>query len=342
MILFIRNSIDIDYRPVFLKLRCTRQFYLMASKISTFQSLAIRDFRLLWFGQIGVSLGSWMDQTARSWLIYEVTHSALQLGLVNAVRGVPQLIFGVVAGVLADRYNRKLQLNISQIANVVLNLILATLLVTHSIQVWHIYATGFLAGTVQAFQQPARQVLVSDLVDKKHLFNAISLNSAAGNGSRIVGPAICGLLIEAFGLGVSYYVQAAMYVVATVWTFQIREPQSHLPKETSQAPIFRSFFSSTAEGFHYIFSNKIILSLMILSLAPMLLAAPYINLLPLFAIDVFHGDASTQGLIFTVGGVAAIIGALIAASFGNKLSSTKILIGTAAGYGLGVMLFGRS
>ena len=116
---------------------------------------------------------------------------------------------------------------IAQVSNAILNIILATLILTGRIEIWHIYVTGFLAGTVQAFQMPARQVLVSDLVGKQYLFNAISLNSAASNVSRIVGPAICGLLIEAFGVDISYYVQAAMYVVATVWTIQITVPETH-------------------------------------------------------------------------------------------------------------------
>lgn len=296
----------------------------------------------MWFGQIGVSLGTWMDQTARSWLVYSMTHSALQLGLINAVRGAPQFFFGIVAGVFADRYSRKIQLYISQITNAVLNIILATLIFTGRIELWHIYVTGFLVGTVQAFEQPARQVLVSDLVGKKYLFNAISLNSAGGNVSRIVGPAICALLIVAFGVAISYYVQAAMFIVATVWTFQVRVPISDIPREILQSAKRMSFFASTKEGFQYILNNKVILSLMVLSLAPMLLGSPYINLVPIFAVDVFHGNASTQGLILTLGGVGAITGALVTASFSNKLSSVKILIGAAAGYGLGIFLFGRS
>ncbi len=120
--------------------------------IRTFESLEIRDYRLLWLGQLTASLGQWMDQTSRSWLIYRLTGSALQLGMVSAVRGAPILLFGVMAGVFADRYGRKAQLIIAQSVNAILNLILATLIFTGHIQVWHIYVTAFLAGTVQEYR----------------------------------------------------------------------------------------------------------------------------------------------------------------------------------------------
>jgi MFS family permease len=319
----------------------------MPAKLLTFESLSLRDFRLLWFGQLSTSLGQWMDQTARSWLVYSLTHSALQLGFVNAIRGIPLLLFGIVAGVMADRYGRKNQLIIAQVSNAVLNIILATLILTGRIEVWHIYTTGFLAGIVQAFQQPARQVMVSDLVGKKHLLNAIALNSAAGNVSRIVGPAICGILIETIGIDMSYYIQGVMYAVATVWTVQIKVPASASPAALNAAGktaglARESFFTSVKVGFGYIYTHKVILSLMVLALAPMLLGAPYLTLIPIFAIDVLGGNASTQGLLLTIGGIGAILGALLTATMGRRQGSIKMLIGGAAGYGLSIVLFSRS
>jgi MFS family permease len=311
-------------------------------KNSTFDSLKLRDFRLLWMGMLGISLSGWMEITARSWLVYSLTHSAMQLGLVNAVSGIPQLFFGVVAGVFADRYGRKKQLVIAQICSAVLNILLATLIFTGQLQVWHIYIIGFVVGSVQAFQQPARQVMVNDLVGRKHLLNAISLSSAANNVSRIVGPAIGGILIEASGVGMSYYVQGALYLLATIWTFQIKVPESSQPISAGASPDRQSFFSSIKEGLDYILKHRVILSLMVLALAPILLGSPYLTLIPIFAVDIFHGDASTQGLLLTIGGVGAIIGALMVASFSRRKDIVKMLIGAAAGYGLGIVLFSRS
>lgn len=310
--------------------------------IHTFESLGLRDYRLLWLGQLTTSVAQWMDQTSRSWLIYSLTGSALQLGMVSAVRGAPLFIFGVVAGTVADRYGRKAQLIIAQTVNAFLNITLATLILTGRIEVWHIYVTGFLAGTVQAFQQPARQVLINDLVGGKRLLNAIALNSAAVNVSRSIGPAVCGVLIAAFGVDVSYYVQGVVYALATMWTAQIRVPQSPATVGYASGSARQSFLSSTKEGFAYILSHRLILALMVLALAPAVLGMPYTSLMPIFAIDVLHGDASTQGLLLTMVGIGALVGALGIASLGQRQGSGKLLIMGAAGFGLSLMLFSRS
>ncbi len=220
--------------------------------VRTFESLALRDYRFLWLGQLSTSMGQWMDQVARSWLIYDLTHSPLQLGLVSAARGLPILAFGTVAGVVADRYGRKAQLIIAQSVNAFLNVILATLILTGHVQLWHIYVTAVLAGTVQAFQQPARQVLISDLVGERQLLNAVALNSAALNLSRSVGPAIGGILIHALGVDFSYFIQAGFCALATLWTVQIRVPQSAAPLGYSGNATSQSFFSSAKEGIAYV------------------------------------------------------------------------------------------
>lgn len=308
----------------------------------TFESLGLRDYRLLWLGQFSTSMGQWMDQVARTWLIYAMTNDPLQLGLVSAARGIPLLIFGAVAGVFADRHGRKAQLIIAQTVNALLNVVLATLILTGRIQPWHLYVTGFLAGTVQAFQQPARQVLISDLVGDKHLMNAIALNSAVVNVSRSVGPAVGGILIQAFGVDISYYVQAAMYALATLWTAQIRVPESRTPSIHSGKMEDLSFWHSMKEGFAYIMSQRLILALLALALAPTILGSPYVSLMPIFAIDVFHGGATTQGLLLTMVGVGAIVGALGVASLGQRQGSGRLLVAGAAGFGLSLVLFSRS
>ncbi len=308
-------------------------------RFHTFDSLALRDYRLLWMGQLSTSLGQWMDQTSRSWLIYQLTDSPLQLGLVSAIRGAPLLFFGVIAGVVADRYGRKAQLIIAQVVNAILNAVLATLVLTGRIEVWHVYVTGFLAGTVQAFQQPARQALINDLVGEKHLMNAVALNSAALNLSRSVGPAICGVIIEAFGVDISYYIQAVMYAFATIWTGQI-----HLPARAAGyfESVNQSMFASAKEGFAYIAKNKTILALMVLALAPILLGMPYTSLMPVFAIDVLGGDAETQGLLLTMVGIGAVIGALTIASLGRQQGNGRLMISGAAGFGLSLVAFSQS
>ncbi len=286
-------------------------------------------------------MGQWMDQVARAWLVYDLTHSPLQLGLVSALRGIPILIFGTIAGVVADRYNRKAQLVIAQGTNALLNAALATLILTGQVQMWHVYVTAVLAGMVQAFQLPARQVLISDLVGEKHLLNAISLNSAALNVSRSVGPAIGGLLIYAVGVDYSYFGQAALYALASVWVLQIRIPKTAASGYV-RASASDSIFHSLKEGIQYIISHRLIMALIVLGMAPITLGMPFIGLMPIFAIDIFHGDARTQGLLLTMLGIGAVLGALSIASLGRRAGNGKLLITSAAGFGLSLMLFAQS
>src|SRR5688572_20643527 len=145
----------------------------LLARLRTFESLGIRDYRLLWCGQFSTSMGQWMDQVARGWLMYEITNSPLQLGLAAAVRGFPLIFFSLAAGVFADRSGRKAQLIVAQVTNAALAVLLATLVLVGSVQPWHIYVTGFIAGSVQAFQQPARQTLISDIVGDGRLMNAL-------------------------------------------------------------------------------------------------------------------------------------------------------------------------
>jgi len=311
--------------------------------IHTFESLRLRDYRLLWLSQLSTALGIWMDQVSRTWLIYILTHSALQLGLVSAVRGIPLIAFGAIAGAVADRYGRKTQLIIAQVVNAVLNLILATLVLTGHVQIWHVYVTGFLSGTVQAFQVPGRQALVNDLVGREHLQNAIALNAAAVNLSRSVGPALSGLLIEGLGIDISYFMQAGIFVLATVWTLQIRIPEARGSREKKSNHVAgQSLLSSTREGFAYILSNRLILTLMVLGLAPVVMGMSFVSLMPVFAVDVFHSGAATQGVLLTMLGVGAILGALTIATLGRRQTSGKLLIAGAAGFGLCLVLFSRS
>ncbi|MCL4535935.1 MAG: MFS transporter [Bacteroidetes bacterium] len=347
-------------------------------RIKTFESLRFRDYRLLWLGQGGTSAGIWMDQVARGWLIYQLTNSPLQLGAVSAARAIPMLFFGVVAGVVADRYARRAQLVISQVVNVFLNIVLATLVLTHRIEPWHVFVTALMAGTVQAFQQPARQSLISDLVDREHLLNAVALNSAIFNLMRSIGPALAGGLIALVGVDGSYYAQAALYVWATVWTIQMKVPGEPslgelLKLKRRQPPVTGpgiqpaavpvsppsdernpdkvarrrppggdSFFGSMREGFQYLWSNRLILWLMCLGLAPVFLGMPYVSLMPIFALDVLNVGAFGQGILLTCVGLGALLGALAIASIGNFRRKGMLLLGGAILFGITLMGFSFS
>lgn len=307
--------------------------------IRTFDSLQIRDYRLLWLGQISTSMGQWMDQVTRGWLIYQMTGSPAQLGLATAMRGLPLLFFGVLAGALADRSGRKVQLVVAQVTNAALNVILATLVFTGLVQPWHVYVSAFLAGTVQAFQQPARQTLVSDIVGGPRLMNALALNSAALNGSRAIGPAVAGVVITAFGVSGSYYLQAAMYAVATIWTFQMAVPEAHLSaSDRAREP----FFHSIREGFAYVASEGNIRTQMLIALGPLTFAMSYTALMPVIARDVLGGDASTQGTLLSFIGIGALVGALVVASMRRSHAYGLSVVLGAAAFSAGVFFFSWS
>ncbi len=311
----------------------------MLGRLHTFDSLKVRDYRLLWLGQVFTSMGQWMDQVSRGWLIFQLTGSPLQLGLATAARGLPILVFGVVAGALADRSGRKLQLIVAQTVNGILNLILATLVITHHVQPWHVYVTGILAGTVQAFQQPARQTLVSDIVGEKHLLNALALNSAALNGARAIGPAIAGVLIALVGVDGSYYAQASLYFFATVWTAQMSIPDRGPQGEGVRR---EAFVSSIKTGVVYSAQNRNIRTLLIIGLGPLFLAMPYTSMLPIFAIQVLHGGSRLQGVLLTCVGLGALAGALYVASIPRRHGYTWGVVAGAVAFGLGVAAFSAS
>jgi MFS family permease len=311
----------------------------LLGRIHTFDSLRIRDYRLLWLGQLDTSLGQWMDSISRGYLIYHITSSPLQLGLAAAMRGIPLFLFGIVAGALADRSGRKTQLIVAQVTNALLNLILATLVLTNRIQPWHVYVTGFLAGTVQAFQNPARQTLVSDLAGPRHLLNALALNSMALNSSRAVGPAFAGLLIATVGVHGSYYVQAVMYLLATMWTIQMRIPgRSRESLRVAREPLFQSIKA----GFAYVSANRNIRTQLILALGPLTLGMPFTNMMPIFAKDVLHGGAQLQGFLLSAFGIGSLLGALVVASIPRRHAYALPAVIGAVVFSISVFFFGLS
>jgi MFS family permease len=280
-----------------------------------------------------------MDNITRSYLIYHITGSPLQLGLVSAARGVPLFLFGIVAGAVADRSGRKTQLIVAQVTNAVLNFILATLVLTNRVEPWHVYVTGFLAGTVQAFQNPARQTLVSDFAGPKHLINALALNAMALNTSRAVGPALAGLLIASVGVHGSYYVQAVMFLLATVWTIQMRMPERD--RESARVAA-EPLLQSIKAGFAYVSTNSNIRAQLILALGPLTLGMPFTNMMPIFARDVLHGGAQLQGWLLSAFGVGSLLGALVLASIPRRRAYALPVVIGAVAFTAAVFAFGSS
>lgn len=311
-------------------------------KISNaFVSLKFRDFRFLILGQFGSSMGLWMDQVARGWLIYEMTGSPFLLGLTGALKAVPMLFLGIFAGVIADRYSRKRLMIISQSLSAGLNLILAILIVTNTVQVWHVMVTALASGIAHAFDQPARVVMISDLVDSKHLNNAISLNSVAFNISRTLGPSIAGVAVAVTGTGSAFFLQAFVYLLTIFFTNQISEPPLEARK-IKPGHAKNNIFQDMMEGFKYIKSDKLILALLVVALIPTLLAQPYQSLMPIFAKDVLKVGPKGFGLLLGFSGIGSIAGALFVGTLSKGRALGAYLLALALAFGVLLVFFAFS
>jgi MFS family permease len=284
-------------------------------------------------------MGLWMDQVTRGWLMYELTGSTVELGLVQGIRVIPLLVLSPVAGTMADRYGRKRQLISSQVVHAAMNAILGGLVITGNVHPWHIYATGLIVAIVGVFELPARQSMLSDAVDKGHLANAIGLNSIAFNASRSVGPALAGALIALYGTGGSYVVQAAVYCLCTVWTVQLRVRDKAPVAEGAEA---RSFAGSTFDGWRYVFSHQTIRTALAVLMIAAFFAMPFSTLLPVFARDILQTGPTGQGFLLTAMGVGGVSGSFLIASIGDRVPKGPAIIAGAISYGLAVMALGHS
>jgi predicted MFS family arabinose efflux permease len=281
-------------------------------------------------------MSTWMDQVTRGWLIYELTDSPLQLGLVRGIQAIPLLLLLPVAGSIADRYSRRLQVFISQAIDGLIYAILSLLILTDSIQPWHVYATAVVMATDQTFLQPARAAMVADSVPRRSLTNAIGLNSLVFNVARSTGPALAGVLIASYGTGGAYAVQAVFCLLATVWTCQLRPryapPQSH----------HAALGSSIVEGWKYSWRNEAVRSGLLVNMFAAFFIVPFMTLLPIFARDLLGIGASGQGFLLTAMGIGALGSAFAIASLGDRLSRGPLMLGGIALYGLSVAAFALS
>ncbi len=311
----------------------TKHFW---SKISTFRALGYRDYRYLWFTQVASSSAQWMEQTARGLLIYQMTGSAVALGLVNLFRAGPMLVFGLLAGVVADRVDRKKLLIFTKLSMALFSLITAVLITTGLVRPWNIYLIAFLQGWVSAFEQPSRQSLIPHLVDRKDLVNAVALNSTAMNTTRIVGPSLAGMLIAVVGMSGSYYVQALAFGLSALVVSRIRAP--HVDSATRDESILKNIKG----GISYVMSNGVIATLLALALVPMIFAQPFRNFMPIFSEDVLKVGSVGLGLMLSAPGIGSLVGAVIIASLGDFKAKGKVLLGGAMAFGATIVLFAVS
>jgi len=264
-------------------------------RLRTFAALRHREFCLLWAGQAATAMAMWMDQVVRGWLMYELTNSPVQLGLVQGVQAIPILLLSPVAGSVADRYPRRLQMVVAQVLAGLMYVVLALLILTGHIQPWHVYATAFVMAIVQTFHQPARAAMIADAVPPCHLTNAIGLTSIVFNMARSTGPALAGFLIATLGTASCYGVQAGFYLVAIVWTLQLRPEPGASTSVRGRATHGASFGQSIIEGWTFSWRNEEVRAGLLIMMCASLFIVPFTTLLPVFARDLLGVGATGQG-----------------------------------------------
>ncbi|MEW6188441.1 MAG: MFS transporter [Thermodesulfobacteriota bacterium] len=314
---------------------------------ATFRALRYAGYRYLWLGQLGHSAAMWMEQVVRPLLVLELTHSPLQVGLVVAVRMAPQFLFGLLAGVIADRYNKRRVLLGSQLVTLIMHLTLALLILGGKIAVWQVFVTAFISGGSMAFNQPARQTLIPSLVPSEIMLNAIALNTAAMNAMRVLGAGLAGFLLIYFDYGQVYLVNAVLFVFVLWTTVRIgsveKRPLADQPVPTPKPREKTSIFQDLLEGFRYMGANRRVLYLVAMALILFLIGQPYQQVfVPLLALNVLHIGRSGAGWMLALTGIGALIGSLTMASVKKFRRRGLILISFLCVFGAALILLSQS
>ncbi|ARS37591.1 MFS transporter [Pontibacter actiniarum] len=302
-----------------------------------FRALSSRNYRLFFVGQ-GISLiGTWMQQIALSWLVYRLTDSVFLLGAVTFSSQIPSFILGPFAGVLADKFNRHKVLLVTQTLSMVQASTLAVLVLTDTIEIWHVLALSAFLGVINGFDISTRQAFVVEMVERREdLSNAIALNSSMFNMARLVGPTIAGLLIAAVGEGMCILINAVSYVAVIGSLLLMRlKPFERVQQQ-------RKVWQSLRDGFQYAFGFPPIRALIIIVALLSLFGMPFTVLLPVFARDILHGGANTLGYLMGASGLGALSGALFLAQRKSVVGLGKVLLFTMTLFGLALIAFSFS
>jgi MFS family permease len=302
--------------------------------ITTFEPFRSRNYRLFFTGQSVSLIGTWMQKTAVSWVIYSLTHSTFYLGLSLFASQFPAFLFSLMGGVVSDRYNRFRVLLATQAASMIQATILAILILSGHYSVWIILSLSAVLGIINAFDVPARQALVYEMIDdKKYLPNALALNSSMVNLSRLIGPAIAGFILEQFGDGVCFLLNAFSFVAVICSLLMMRLPKYIDRVHTKNA------FGELKEGFDYLKKTPSIGFIIVMLGAVSLFVMPFSTLLPVYAKDIFKGSASTFGILDSVIGLGAFAGAIFLASLKPGRDLKKVLAINTLIFGSGLVLF---
>jgi len=277
-------------------------------------------------------IGTWIQAMAQSWLVFRLTNSSFLLGVVGFLSSIPIFLFSIFGGVLADRFNKRNILICTQFSFMLLAILLAMLTQFNLVTPWHIMLIASINGIIMAFDAPARQSIVVELVGKEHLFNAITLNSVAFNSSRIIGPTLAGILISVIGMSGCFYLNGLSFLAVLLALFYIKLGR---PKQ----PNGNSALKDLKEGLVFIGSNRLILALIAMVAAVSLFGISYVILMPVFADNVLGLGAKGLGILMSSAGLGALLGALSLASLGDFKHKGKLLLASVFSFAIFLILF---
>ncbi len=303
---------------------------------SAFGALRHRNFRLFFIGQLVSLVGTWMQQVAQAWLVLTLTNSAFYVGLVGALGSLPVLLFSLPAGAVADRMSKLKLIIMTQTGAMILAFILAALVYAKVVTVLHIIILAALLGVVSAFDVPGRQSFFVEMVGKEDLMNAIALNSSAFNVTRVLGPAVAGILIGELGLGLCFLLNGVSFLAVIAALFAIRLP----PYQRAAAP--PSAWAHIREGLSYVRSDRRVLTIVVNIAVLSILGYPFLVLMPVVARDVLGKGAVEFGWMSSAVGVGALGGALMLAAWSRQLPKGRVLRSASLAFGVVLSAFALS
>ncbi len=308
---------------------------------STLRALRHRNYRLFLAGQFISLIGTWMESTAVSWLVFQLTqtspYASSWLGLINFVGLIPAFVLAPIGGSLADIRSRRTILVVTQTSAMVLSFILAALTLSGGIQLWQVFLITALLGAVNGFDIPTRQAFLIEMVGREDLMNAIALNSSMFNAARIVGPALAAAAMHWLGVGWCFAFNGASFLAVIVCLIAM-----HLAAPTRGPARGGSAFDHLTEGFRFAATNPPIRALLLMVGLFSLMGMPYTVLMPTFARNILHGDERVYGLLLTATGVGAMMGAFSLTFRQGVQGLGRWLVASAIGFGLVVMVFAFS
>ena len=290
--------------------------------LSAFPAFESPNFRRYFPGQVISMIGTWIQMVAQGWLVLEITGSAFDVGLAAAASTLPTLFLSLFGGVLVDRYPRRTILLWTQSSAMVLAFVLGLFAVTGTVTIWVILLLSFLLGCVNALNVPALQAFLSEIVEREHLASAIAMNSAIYNGSRVIGPAIAGILISATGTGTAFLVNGVSFFAVIISLLSMKDAQKAPAAKISQHPL-----QAIRDGLNYSWEHPVIRTSILYIAVISIFAWSYVTMLPFIAKHTFHMDASGMGYLYGVSGLGSVVGTVLVSIYASKIDRLVFIAG---------------